>query len=443
MEPIAKHNKEVEVGWSITLDKELFSPDEAPPELPTASAIYAESGRHWFWSSYMLVQENGDWRIQSMTDESIRAQEIPTDELQKKVQEYAGFLEKFEKTHTREEIEQQLKDQDKANYYLDLVRHIMQVNYYVDALDKRMQLDPSVYEEVAARMVASKQYERSLTYWLRLIERFPELRGKYLRREAETLLLLSKEYAEEDEDEDDYYDEEDESSADRCITLAEEALRESLQAENCFEGHIELANLLISIEERLEEAEDHLRQARELMSEPKDEVKIERELAAIVRLRGQYKEALKHYQRVVEIVPEDSEAWADVALAHQKLGNVEEAETNYRQAIALDPRAVYYFTLSGLYKENDQPARAIKALEEGLAVNPSDAAILYVSMVEIYMDSGDYNQAEKCLDKAEEIDPKLDLLATYRPLVALGKLEQMEEQPPRKPGKPLKRKGRK
>jgi tetratricopeptide (TPR) repeat protein len=433
-------HKEVEVGWSIELDKELFSPDDAPLELPAATAAYEESGRHWFWSSYTLVQENGDWRIQSMTDESIRAQEIPADELQKKIQEFEGFLEEFRSTHTIEEINQQLQDEDAANYYVELVRRVMQVNYYVDVLNKRMQLEPSMYEEVATRMFAFGQYERSLTYWIPLAQRFPEKRGLYLRNTAETLLRLSDKYAEEDGDEDDY-DEEDESRADRCITLAEEALRESLQAENSFEGHIKLAELLISIEEQLEEAKDHLQQARELISDPKDEAKIESNLGEIAKQRGRYKEALRHYQRVVELLPEESEAWADVALTHQKLGNVEEAETNYRQAITLDPRAVYYFTLSELYKENDQADKALKILEEGLATNP-DAAVLYVYMATIYMDSGDYNQAEIALNKAEEIDPKLDLIAAYRPLIALGKLEQMEEQTTRKPSKPLKRRGR-
>jgi len=434
-------HKEVEAGWSITLDKELFSPDDAPPELPAATAVYEESGRHWFWSSYTLVQENDDWRIQSMTDESIKAQEIPTDELQKKIREFQGFLEEFRSTHTLEEVKQQLQGEDTANYYTDLVRRVQQVNYYVDMLDKRMLLEPAVYEEVATRAYAGRQYERSLTYWIPLAQRFPEKRGLYLMNMAETLLQLSDKYAEEDGDDDYDYDEEDESRADRCITLAEQALRESLQIENSLEAHVQLAELLIGIEERLEEAEDHLQQARELMSNPKDEAEIERDLGVIAKQREQYKEALRHYQRVLELQPEDSEAWADVALAHQNLGNVEEAETNYKRAIALDPREIYYFTLSEMYKKNDQPAKAIEILEEGLAAHP-ESAVLYVYMAITYMDRSDYNQAEIYLNKAEEIDPELDLIATYRPLIALGKLEQMQERTTHKPSKPMKRKGR-
>ena len=59
--------KEIEVGWSIELDQTPIS--ETLPEFPQATAIYEETGRHWFWTSYTLIQEQEEWRIQSMTDE--------------------------------------------------------------------------------------------------------------------------------------------------------------------------------------------------------------------------------------------------------------------------------------------------------------------------------------------------------------------------------------
>lgn len=255
----------------------------------------------------------------------------------------------------------------------------------------------------------------------------------YLRRAAETQLRLSEQYLDEEDD--------DEERSDRCVDLAEEALRESLQAENNFEAHIELAELLIGIEERLAEAEDHLQQARELISGPQDEAKIEHNLGKIAQQRGQGKEALSHYQRVVELLPEESEAWADLAQAHQQLGNLEEAETNYKQAIAVEPREAYYFTLSELYKTNNQLSKALDLLKEGLAACP-DSAILHAYTAVTYLNSSDYDQAERYLDKAEEIDPQLDVIPTYRSLIALSKLEQMEEQTSHKSSRPLKRKGR-
>src|SRR5690348_4077718 len=49
--------KEIETGWSIKMDETPLS--DTLPELPKATAIYTESGRHWFWASYTLVQEHG------------------------------------------------------------------------------------------------------------------------------------------------------------------------------------------------------------------------------------------------------------------------------------------------------------------------------------------------------------------------------------------------
>ena len=57
----------IEAGWSVEMDETPLS--ETLPELPQATAVYEETGRHWFWASFTLMQDHGEWRIQSMTDE--------------------------------------------------------------------------------------------------------------------------------------------------------------------------------------------------------------------------------------------------------------------------------------------------------------------------------------------------------------------------------------
>ncbi len=63
-------HKEFEVGWSIELEETPLT--YTLPEVPQPTAIYKETQRHWFWTSYMLVQEENEWRIQSMIDEAAR-----------------------------------------------------------------------------------------------------------------------------------------------------------------------------------------------------------------------------------------------------------------------------------------------------------------------------------------------------------------------------------
>jgi len=56
------------------------------------------------------------------------------------------------------------------------------------------------------------------------------------------------------------------------------------------------------------------------------------------------------------------------------IGRMEEAESSFRQAIAMDGRAPQYHYALGLTLERlGQPAKALEALEEELAMNPGDA----------------------------------------------------------------------
>ncbi len=401
--------KEIEVGWSIELDETPLR--DTLPELPKATVIYEETGRHWFWTSYTLVQEQDEWRIQSISDEGTNAQGLPSEELQKRVQEHNKYLEEFAQTHKAADVAE-------AAQYLDTILwRLMQSVYYLDALIKKLPLDREIYEEAAARTLMLQQFERCIVYVELMTERFAEKRALNLRRLAAVQKQLSKKYFEKGDDE----------RAERCQELAEEALRESLTVENSFEAHISLAELLIDKDERLDEAEDHLLQAKALTSNPSEEAHVELHLGEIAMEREQYEEALSHYQRVVEHDPTSPAAWFDVAEAHKMLKNFEEAEANYRRAIGLQPDdEEMYFTLSKMYADNNQPSKAIDVIEEALSANP-DSVALTIYLATMYLESGDYRQAEIFLEKAERIDPKSHLVLTFRQVLNLTKLKPVPD----------------
>src|SRR5579885_3379651 len=78
-------HKEVEAFWSLVLkDSPLGGQME---ELPMATIINRETGRHWYWTSYTLVQQQGVWRISRQRDEGLMAQGIPIPDLQKLVEQ--------------------------------------------------------------------------------------------------------------------------------------------------------------------------------------------------------------------------------------------------------------------------------------------------------------------------------------------------------------------
>lgn len=395
-------HKVIEIGWSIELDETPLS--DTLPELPKATVIYEETDRHWFWSSYTLVQEEGEWRIQSMTDEGTNAQSLSVEELQKRQQEHTDRIEEITKTHKP-------TDADAEQWREQILWRLNESAYYADALIKLSSPDRSLYEETAIRLLLFQQYERGLVYLELLARGFAEQRGESFRRLAAMQRALSQQYSEEG----------DEERAERYLELAEEALRESLAAESSASAHISLAELLIDKDGYLDEAEDHLLQAKAMIGESSDEAHIEMHLGEIAMEREQYEEALRHYQRVAGLEPEHTDTWVDLAKVHEMLGQFEEAEADYRHAIELEPgNEDLYFALSKMYSENNQPAKAFEAIEDGLSTNP-ESAVLNIYLATMYMEKGDYRQAEIFLGRAERLDPDAPFVQLFREVLKLEK----------------------
>jgi tetratricopeptide (TPR) repeat protein len=412
--------KEIEAGWSIELEDTVLN--YSLPELPQEIAIYEETGRQWFWTTYTLIQEEDEWRIQSMTDEGAIALTLPVEELQNRRDEHDKYLNEFVRKRKLRDV-----TEEQAQEYLDLVLwRIMQSVYYTDALIKKLPLDRSLYVDIFSRLLVTDQYEHSLLYLEPLAHRFTEERGHSLRLLAATQRKLSRKFLDKGYDE----------RGTRFQELAEEALRELLAIEDDFEAHISIAEILIDRKERLAEAEDHLLQAKALVTDPSDDAHIELHLGEIAFEREQYEDALDHYQRVTDLQPDSAESWFDIAETYRRLHDYEEAEANYRRAIELEPdNEDYYYVLSEMYTENKQPAKAIEVIEEGLIHNP-DSAVMTMYLTMKYLENGDYRQAEIFLDKAERINPDVPLGRMMRQVINLNKIERVPTIPKlSRPGK--------
>lgn len=410
--------KEFEAGWSIEMDTTPLS--DTLPELPKAIAVYEETQRHWFWATFTLIQEQDAWRIQSMVDEGTTAQDLSVEELQKRVEELDRYLLEFKQKYNLEDIEQ-LSEADTEHYADEIYSRVFRAAGYTDALIKMMPLERELYEEASGRMIVFRQFERCLVYLEPLVWRFEEQRELYLRRLAEVQLRLSEKY----------FDEGDDERAWRFQERAEEALKESLALEDKLEPHISLAELYIE-DDRFDEAEEHLLQAKTLAIEPSDVSHIEMHLGEIAMGREQYEEALSHYQRVAELEPDLTDSWVDLAKAYAELDDPEEAEANYRHAIELQPgNEDLYYDLSNMFAKFNQPEKAIETIEEGLSVNP-DSAVLSIYLATMYMESGDYRHAEEFLDKAARLDPDAPFVQMFRSVLNMTRSVPASTSNPRK-----------
>jgi tetratricopeptide (TPR) repeat protein len=207
--------------------------------------------------------------------------------------------------------------------------------------------------------------------------------------------------------------------------LAEASLRQAISIDNDYLGHMLLAELLKENPQRLDEAEDHLNQAKALTANEDMLLTIEYGLGEIAMEQAQYQKALEHFQSVAVIDPTNAEAWYNLAEAYNLLEQLEEAEINYARAIALEPEIIDYFTaLSRMYMEHGQSPKACLVLEEGLRINPGSAQLRAFLALAV-SESGDYRKAEELLDEAELLDPELDMVELYRLLLNVNKTTKL------------------
>ncbi len=261
-------------------------------------------------------------------------------------------------------------------------------------------------------------------------ERFPEKRD-------ETLLQLGGiqiKFIQDLQDRLDFFSDEDEVVG-RFRELAESNLRESLSLNDNYMGHLLIAQLLKNDDNRLDEAEEQLHQARALAPNTATEAIVEHDMGTLAMIREDYEQALEHYRRVAEIHPDSTRVWTDIADAYSGLDNFEAAEASYRHAIELKPNDVnLYVGLSTMYMANQQLDGSRELWEEGLRANPDSADFrFYLAMT--LAERGEFLRAQTLLEEAEQIDPHHEMAPMISQMLNAFKTTKLpvvnaDEQPP-------------
>jgi tetratricopeptide (TPR) repeat protein len=123
------------------------------------------------------------------------------------------------------------------------------------------------------------------------------------------------------------------------------------------------------------------------------------------------KETLEYLLRLTH--HEDPKVYQGLAQISAERGNLKEAEEDYLQSISLDENNyVYYLQLADIYKELDEPDKALEAAKKSLILAPNNPKILDF-LVEISILLQDREQANDYLDRLLEVNPdnnKIDVL---------------------------------
>jgi tetratricopeptide (TPR) repeat protein len=395
----APSNKILEVGWSLELNDTPLSGTLA--DMPMGTAVNKETGRHWFWTNFTLVQEHNIWRIQHLQDQGIALQGLAATELAQRIKEHEAIIDG--KIRQNEQDPESIKSEE---VFEELSWRLTQLLHLDDALLVHQPNDSLANRRAYEHAVLTGDPERMAIYLERIAQRFPEQKIDTLRRLGSTLAEISFRLD---------LPQMKERQA-RLQKRAEEALREVLTIEDNALNHSLFGELLMSFE-RDEEAQAEFETALALAKTGTDkelQASIEAGLGNIAIRRRNFADAIQHYRNVAEIDPEYTSIWFNLGFAHRQSNQMEQAEDYYLKALAQEPGDTRIHTeLTALYMQRHEVAKAQALLEQGLTINP-DSAFLHAIMASVLAEAGDWSQAQQHIEQTEQLEPNFELLPAIR-----------------------------
>jgi len=417
--------KELETAWSLELTDTPLS--STLKELPMATVVYKETGRHWFWTSYTLTKEQNEWRIQNMTDEGAVAQSLSASELEKRLDEIHKRMETLIQQQDIQNPEEADED-ELAEALEEVIKSTIRALHYDDARIAKLPSDAEVYKQAYLHTMIIDSFERAAAYLEQIAERFPQERAEALKHLSLTQQALSDIYYESDEADMD-------ERAEHFAELAEANIRESLALVDDADAHTVLAEILMEDDELLDEAEEHLHQADALFTEDTDKANVQNLLGDIALEREEYEQARQHYQRATELDSTSAEIWYNLGHTQKMLSQDEDAKASLERAIELDPEnESAYAELAAIYTEAGDLEQARETLEEGLD-EIGDSALLLATLSLVLFQSGEIKEAREVLEEAEEIDPDMPIVRIMRQLLNTTIQRTRPPKPKKKPKK--------
>ena len=388
--------REVEMGWSLELVNTPLS--GTLPEMPMGTAVYKETGRHWFWTTYTLVQEDGQWRISRMMDEGATAQGLPIAELEQKLKEHDERIQQITREHSP-------TDPDGTRYYEEMVWRMVQAMHFDDALLVKLPFDKTIYEDAFSRAMSMRMIERSLVYAEAMADRFSNLytHGEDLRRLGTMQVALADQFVQFGMD----------GRAEHFFDLADNTIRDSLVADESALGHILLGELQMQ-QDAYEDAIIQFELARPLARNRDEEAQLEFDLGSSLLQLERFGEAASHLERVAEINPNYTGIWFNVGFVYRVQKQYAEAEAFYKRAIEQEPADERpYSELASIYMNTNRLQDAYKIVEQGISANPSSAH-LKALMAAVLLEMGDRRRSRAMLEEAERINPNLEIVQSMR-----------------------------
>jgi tetratricopeptide (TPR) repeat protein len=137
------------------------------------------------------------------------------------------------------------------------------------------------------------------------------------------------------------------------------------------------------------------------------EVKKEYDAGVKADGRGKAEEAIRHYQKAVELAPDFYPARNNLGVHYMDKGDLKQAEEEFAQVIKVHQSdATAYFNLGNVYYLTKRYDVAASTLQDGLRRDPTSALGNFL-MGAVSNRQGQYDPAEKYLRRAIELDASM------------------------------------
>ena len=384
--------KEIEAFWSLQLkDSPLGGQME---ELPMGTIISRDSNRHWYWTSYTLVRQEGVWRVSRQRDDGLLAQGMPIEELQKRIKDSTEKATQIAQTQPKTSEETQ-------ETFRELIGIVVTSLHYSDALIARLPLDRSVYDQATLDARSIGQYERASAYYAKMLDRFGD-RARLLAQVGVMHYLAGEREGQEGN----------QVGARAWWDRAATSLEESLALEPNPDTYQALGELRAR-DGKIEEAGRLMRQALDL-----DPARAEvwSELGTLQLSQNDARAALESYQKAVELDSNLPGIHFRIGRAYRALGDNESARFAYEEAIRRNPGDTEsYNNLAALLQEQ-QPERAIEMLERAITLAP-DVALYHANLAALSVRMGAIKRGKAELERAEQLDPSHPVVRQVRSMI--------------------------
>ncbi len=131
------------------------------------------------------------------------------------------------------------------------------------------------------------------------------------------------------------------------------------------------------------------------------------EKAFVCSQKGELDEAIRCYQKAVEIKPDDYAAWGNMGIVHSWKGELNEAIQCYKRVMDIKPDDYKAWqNMGNAYRQKDELDEAIRCYQKAVEIKP-DGYEAWFNMSIAYSEKGELDEAIRCYQAAIDIRPEL------------------------------------